>query len=69
MNKGKQESKMLTTSEVARIFGIHPSTVRRWSQKGILKSYRTRPRSEQRFQREDVAVLLLDRAIRRYLKR
>ena len=64
----KPISTMLTTSEVARIFNVHTSTIRRWSDQGILKSYRIGPRGERRFRREDVAVLYLDRAIQKYLK-
>ncbi len=64
----KPISTMLTTSEVARIFNVHASTIRRWSDQGIIKSYRIGPRSDRRFRREDVAVLYLDRAIQKYLK-
>jgi excisionase family DNA binding protein len=64
----KPISTMLTTGEVARIFNVHASTIRRWSQKGIINSQRTDPRGERRFRREDVAVLYLDRAIQKYLK-
>lgn len=64
----RQISTMLTVSEVARIFQVHASTIRRWNEKGIIKSYRIGPRSTPRFRREDVAVLYLDRAIQRYLK-
>ena len=61
-------STMLCTGEVARIFGVNTETVRRWNEKGHIKSYRIGPRSERRFLREDVAVLYLDRAIRKYIK-
>ena len=64
----KPISTMLTASEVARIFNVHATTVRRWSEQGIIKCYRTGPRGERRFRREDVAVLYLDRAIQKYLK-
>ncbi len=57
-----------TTGEVARIFNVHASTIRRWSEQGIVKSYRIGPRGERRFRREDVAVLYLDRAIQECLK-
>ena len=66
--QGKIISTMLTTSEVARIFNVHTSTVRRWSERGIIKSYHTGPRGARRFRREDVAVAYLDRAIQKYLK-
>ena len=65
----KPLSTLLTTGEVARIFSVHAGTIRRWSEQGILKSYRVGARGERRFRREDVAVLYLDRAIQKYLKR
>jgi excisionase family DNA binding protein len=64
----KPISMMLTTGEVARIFSVHASTIRRWSQQGILTAQRTGSRGDRRFRREDVAVLYLDRAIQKYLK-
>ena len=64
----KPISTMLTTGEVARIFNVHASTIRRWSQQGILKAYSTSPRGDRRFRREDVAILYLDKAIHKYLK-
>ena len=59
---------MLTTGEVAGIFNVCASTIRRWSEQGKIRSYRTGPRGEQRFRREDVAVLYLDMAIQKFLK-
>ncbi len=45
---------MLTTSEVARILSVHINTVRRWSNQGILKSYRIGSRGDRRFRKEDI---------------
>lgn len=59
---------MLTTGEVARLFGVHASTMRKWSEQGIIKAYRIGPRADRRFRRDDVAMLFLDKAIRKYLK-
>ncbi len=59
---------MLTTNEVARVFSVHASTVRQWSNQGIIKAYRIGPRGDRRFRRDDIAVLLLERAAQRYLK-
>jgi len=49
-----QSKLMLTTGDVAQLLGVHPNTVRRWSQKGILKVYHIGPRGDRRFRREDV---------------
>jgi excisionase family DNA binding protein len=61
-------STMLTTGDVARIFNVHPGTIRRWSEQGIIKAYRVGPRGYRRFSREEVAVLYFERKIRKYLK-
>ena len=45
---------MLTIGDVAKCLGVHPNTVRKWSDKGILKSYRIGPRRDRRFRREDI---------------
>jgi excisionase family DNA binding protein len=58
----------LTTSGVARIFEVHPSTIRRWCKQGRLKSYRSGSQGSRRFLRMDVAVAYLDRSIQEYLR-
>ena len=68
MTDYKRISTMLATSEVARLFGVHASTVRRWSEQGIIKAYRIGPRGDRRFRREDIAIFYLEQAIQRYLK-
>jgi len=68
MTDYKRISTMLTTSEVARLFGVHTSTVRRWSEQGTIKAYRIGPRGDRRFRREDIAIFYLEQAIQRYLK-
>lgn len=49
---------MLRPREVAQLLGLHVNTVRRWSKKGILKSYRISPRGDRRFRREDIDEFL-----------
>jgi len=49
---------VLRIGEVAQLLGLHPNTVRRWSNKGILKSYRINPRGHRRYQQHDVVKLL-----------
>ena len=36
---------LLTTSEAAELLNVHVNTVRRWSNKGILKTYYVGPRA------------------------
>jgi len=59
---------MLTTGDVARIFDVHPGTIRRWCEQGKITAYRITSRSNRRFRREDVAVAYLDRSIQEELR-
>jgi len=54
---------MLTTSDVARLLGLNPETVRRWNKKGILKSYRISQRGDRRFRWEDIRGFVKEREI------
>jgi excisionase family DNA binding protein len=49
---------MLTTGDVARLLGLHPNTVRLWSNQGIIKSFRTGPRDNRRYRRSDIDSFL-----------
>jgi excisionase family DNA binding protein len=53
-----QSKVMLTTGEAARLLGLHPNTVRRWTRKGLLAAYRVTPRGDRRFQRKDIDAFL-----------
>lgn len=44
----------LRIGEVAPLLGLHVNTVRRWSNRGILKAHRISPRGDRRFRREDI---------------
>jgi len=66
--KGMSKSNMLTTLDVARIFNVHPTTIRRWCSQGKIKPYRTGAGGERLFKREDIAVAYLERSIHSYLK-
>jgi excisionase family DNA binding protein len=49
-----QSSGIMTTSEVADFLRVHPNTVRHWTNKGLLPSFRLGTRRDRRFRREDV---------------
>lgn len=51
---------MLTASELAELLNVHINTVRRWSNRGVLKAYRVGPRGDRRFRREDVDNFLAE---------
>ena len=47
---------MLTASEVARLLNVHINTVRRWSNQGVLRTYRIGARSDRRFHRVEEPI-------------
>jgi len=50
--------RMLTARQVGDFLHVSISAVRRWSDKGMLKSYRVGPRGDRRFRRVDVLRFL-----------
>ena len=58
MKTGEDLSELLTVREVARLFHIHPNTLRRWSNDGRIRAYRITPRGDRRFKREEIARFL-----------
>ena len=42
------------TAEAARLLGIHPSTLRRWDEKGILRPSIRTPTGESRYTEADI---------------
>lgn len=54
---------MLRVGQVAQLLGMHPNTVRRWNNKGILKAYRISPRGDRRFRRQDIDGFLKEAEI------
>ncbi len=48
------EARMLTISGVANMLNLHANTVRRWSDQGVLKTYRIGARGDRRFMRHDI---------------
>ncbi len=59
-NNNYQMGGMLTVREVSQLLHVHGNTLRRWSDQGIIKSFRIGPRGDRRFRAEDIAVLLLE---------
>ena len=50
---------MLTVREVAAMLHVHVNTVRRWSNRGLLKAYQINRRGDRRFRQEDMALFLV----------
>ena len=53
---------MLTARDVANLLSVDINTVRRWTNKGILKVYRIGPRGDRRFRQEDIASFLTEQS-------
>ena len=49
---------MLTVGELSTLLHIHPHTLRRWADKGIIKSYTITPRGDRRFLLRDITEFL-----------
>ena len=64
MPNRKEIDPMLTVSEVARLLNVHINTVRRWSNQGILRSYRIGARGDRRFRRGDITSFFSEEAKR-----
>ena len=60
-----QMEPMLTVREVASLLNIHSNTVRRWSERGIIRAYRISRRGDRRFRREDIARFLAELNVNR----
>ena len=49
---------MLTVRELSRMLYVHPNTLRRWSDQGIIKAVRLNSRGDRRFRRRDIESFL-----------
>ena len=57
--EAEETDSLLTVNEVADLLQVHLSTVRRWSNLGILMSCHRGPRGEKLFQKKDVIDSML----------
>jgi excisionase family DNA binding protein len=49
-----QTYNMLTIREVSMLLHVHPNTLRRWADKGIIRSFCITPRGDRRFMSKDI---------------
>lgn len=54
MAKKDKLSKLLKIKEAAEILNVHPETLRRWDEKGILKAIKIGKRGDRRYKKEDI---------------
>jgi excisionase family DNA binding protein len=55
----EEEDSLLTAGEAADLLHVHINTVRKWSNLGILPSFRIGPRGDRRFRKRDLMTFLL----------
>ena len=63
MNNGSNKNTikmkpLMTVREVAPLLHVHPNTLRRWSDSGMIQSYRIGSRGDRRFTKEDILRFL-----------
>jgi diguanylate cyclase (GGDEF)-like protein/excisionase family DNA binding protein len=51
---------LLSVAQAAALLGVHPNTIRAWTDAGRLAAYRINARGDRRFRRDDVARLLVE---------
>ena len=57
--KNLTERELLAVRHVARLLGVHESTVRHWADSGVLESFRIGPRQDRRITAESVRRTLV----------
>ena len=58
MSTNNEMEPMLSLREVATLLHVHVNTVRRWSERGLLKSYQINRRGDRRFRQQDIDLFL-----------
>ena len=59
----KSDKKLLSISEVAKIFGLDKDTLRNWEKKGIITPLRVGPRGDRKYRPEDLEKIANDKSI------
>ena len=60
MTNDNLKDHMLTVREVSLLLHVHPNTLRRWADKGIIKSFYISPRGDRRFMSRDINQFLAE---------
>jgi excisionase family DNA binding protein len=58
-------SPLLTLSEASKLLHVHQNTLRRWSNRGIVRTYRIGIRGDRRFRKGDIKFLLSQSEVHR----
>jgi excisionase family DNA binding protein len=57
---GNKLDSMLTVREVAKLLNVHPNTLRRWADKGMIESFRITSRGDRRFVSRNIDQFLAE---------
>ena len=63
-NRRSDRGPWVTVQEAARLLNVHPNTLRRWGNRGFIRTFRVGPRGDRRYRRQDVDDLLWEQARR-----
>ena len=58
MSVNNQSRNMLTVGEASELLFVHPNTLKRWCDEGLIKAYRITPRGDRRFYKQDILQFL-----------
>ncbi|MEO7296518.1 MAG: helix-turn-helix domain-containing protein, partial [Candidatus Limnocylindria bacterium] len=56
----EQREALLSVAQAAALLGVHPNTIRSWTDAGRLTAYRINARGDRRFRRDDVEGILVE---------
>ena len=59
-DRGAESDALISVAQAATLLGVHPNTVRAWTEAGRLVAYRINARGDRRFRRSDVEHLLME---------
>ena len=54
---------MLTMREACMLLNVHGNTLRRWSDRGLVRAYRLGASQHRRFRTEDIAALVIEQKV------
>jgi diguanylate cyclase (GGDEF)-like protein/excisionase family DNA binding protein len=61
-DRGSDQEALISVAQAAALLGVHPNTLRAWTEAGRLPAYRINPRGDRRYRRGDVERLLVEGA-------